>query len=204
MDPRRKRTAEALIAAAEEVFAQRDLDDVSVEEIARHAGVAVSSIYNHFGSKSGLHAAVVERALDIDRERMDAAYTADRSPIEQLRAAAEEYLRFALEHPEHFRMLAWPPKPGRNEAAQRTADELARRCAEQNARMSDTIKRGIETGDFRPVDPDAVATALWAAWNGIIGLAWRPDALGRDPEELRALLAVATNLVERGLHAPSN
>ena len=35
------------------------------------AGVAVSSIYNNFGSKEGLYAAVVARALDVDRDYWD-------------------------------------------------------------------------------------------------------------------------------------
>ena len=112
MDPRRQRTVDALLRAAEELFAEQPVQRVGVEAIAERAGVAVSSIYNHFGSKSGLHAAVVQRALDVDREYMDAAYTWQRTGVEQLYAAAEEYLRFYLEHPDYFRMLAFPSQPG--------------------------------------------------------------------------------------------
>ncbi len=49
------------------------------------------------------------------------------------------------------------------------------------------------------VDPERTATALWAAWNGILSPAWRPDALRHDPEELRRLLDVATDIVRHGL-----
>jgi TetR/AcrR family transcriptional regulator len=79
----------ALLAAAGEVFADRPLEGVTVEELARSAGVAVTSIYNHFGSKEGLFAELVDRALDVDREYMDIAYTPDRTPAEQIRAAGE-------------------------------------------------------------------------------------------------------------------
>jgi AcrR family transcriptional regulator len=204
MDPRTLRTTEALLDAAERVFAERALESVTVEEIAAEAGVAVGSIYNHFGSKAGLHAAVVERALEVDRTYMDRAYVDGRSPVDQIRAAAAEYLRFALDQPDHFRMLASPPAPGRYAAGRRTAEVLGRRRSqhpEENERLTAAIRRGVESGELRPVDPEATATALWAAWNGIIGLGWRPDGLRRDPAQLQELLCVAVDLVEFGLMA---
>ena len=199
VDPRKQRTIDALLAAAQPMFAERPVDEVTVEEIGRRAGVAVGSIYNNFGSKEGLYAAVVTRALDVDREYMDRAYTPDRSPIEQLLAASEQYLRFALDHPNFFRMLAFPAKPGPYPGAEETATLLSRRVDEQNARMVDAIERGVAEGSIRDLDPVKTATILWASWNGIISLAWRHDDLRQDPAGLRELLDRATDLVSYGL-----
>jgi len=199
VDPRKQRTLEALIAAAQAIFNERSADDVTVEEIADRAGVAIGSIYNHFGSKAGLQAAVVEHALDTDRHYMDRAYTAGRSPVEQIYAAAEQYLDFYLDHPEYFRMLAFPNEPGQYQAGQELSERLVRAVDEQNSRLVDALRQGIETGALRPVDPEEVATILWSAWNGIISLAWRPDTLRRPEPELRALLATATDIVATGL-----
>jgi TetR/AcrR family transcriptional regulator len=199
MDPRAERTVEALLGAAERLFSARPVADVTLEEIAAEAGVAVGSVYNHFGSKAGLHAAIVERALDTDRQFMDLAYTEERGPIEQLEAAAQEYLAFYLANPEYFRMLAFPSDPGRYQAGRELADRLAASVDEQNSRMVTAIRRGIEAGVVRDVDPEDVATVLWAAWNGVISLGWRPDALHRDDAELARLLQVATEAVSHGL-----
>lgn len=199
MDPRKRRTLDALLQAAEEIFRERPVEDATVEEIAERAGVAVGSIYNHFGSKGGLHAAVVERALDVDRHYMDRAYTADRTPIEQLYAAAEEYLGFYLAYPDYFRMLAFPGDPGQYSAGRETAERLARSVHEQNSRMVAALRGGIDAGAVRPIDPEEIATVLWSAWNGIISLAWRPDPLRRTEAELRKLLATATDIVAHGL-----
>lgn len=199
LDPRKQRTMDALLAAAEAMFSDRPVDEVTVEEIGQHAGVAVGSIYNNFGSKEGLYAAVVARALDVDRDYMDRAYTPDRNPIEQLLAASEEYLRFALDHPQFFRMLAFPAKPGPYPAAVETAALLSRRVDEQNARMVDAIERGISEGSIRQLDPQKTATILWASWNGIISLAWRHDELRQDPEALAELIKSAADLVSFGL-----
>jgi TetR/AcrR family transcriptional regulator len=199
MDPRKERTLTALRRAAEEIFRERSVDDVTVEEIAVHAGVAVSSIYNHFGSKAGLHAAVVERAVEVDRRYMDRAYRAGGSPIEQIYAAAEEYLAFYLTYPDYFRMLAFPSGPGQYAAGQELSERLARSVDEQNQRLVAALRGGIEAGVLRPVDPEQVATILWAAWNGIISLGWRPDALRRDEAGLRQLLATATDVIANGM-----
>lgn len=198
-DPRRQRSIQALLSAAETVFAQRPFDEVTVEEIAERAGVAVGSIYNNFGSKASLHAAVIDRALDVDREYMDRAYTRERSPIEQLQAAAEQYLRFYLDQPEFFRMLAFPAPLGHYPAAAQTAQRLAQRVDEQNARMVDAIERGIAEGTIRPLDARRTATALWASWNGVISLAWRPDGLREDEAGLAELLRIAADVVDSGL-----
>lgn len=199
VDPRKRRTLDALLEAADGIFRERPVDAVTVEEIAERAGVAVGSIYNNFGSKAGLHAAVVERALDADRRFMDRAYAADRGPIEQLHAAAEEYLGFYLSYPDYFRMLAFPGDPGRYPAGREIAERLARSVDEQNDRMVAALRAGVAAGTVREVDPEDVATVLWSAWNGIISLAWRPDSLRRTEPELRKLLTTATDVVVNGL-----
>lgn len=199
MDPRARRTVEALLQAAEKLFSKRAVDDVTVEEIATTAGVAVGSVYNHFGSKAGLHAALVERALDADRRFMDLAYVPGRSPVEQLYAAADSYLAFYLANPEYFRMLAAPADPGSYPAGRELAARLAASVDEQNSRMVEALRLGIEAGVIKKVDAEDAATVLWAAWNGIISLGWRSDGLRRTDDELRRLLRLAADLVAHGL-----
>ncbi|WP_216206805.1 TetR/AcrR family transcriptional regulator [Amycolatopsis aidingensis] len=199
MDPRKARTIEALLRAGEELFRRRSAEEVTVEELAGRAGVAVGSVYNHFGSKAGLHAAVLERAIRLDRDYMDRAYRRAGSPIARIYAAAEEYLAFYLAHPDYFRMLAFPNAPGQYPAGRELTERLARAVREQNERLVRALREGIEAGELRPVDPEETATVLWSAWNGIISLGWRPDALHRDEAGLRRLLAAATEMVANGL-----
>lgn len=188
-----------LLRAGEKLFSERAVDDVTVEQLAAHAGVAIGSIYNHFGSKHGLYAAVVERALDADREYMDRAYLDGRGPVEQLYAAAEQYLAFYLQHPDFFRMLAFPSAPGPYAAGQELVQRLARLVSEQNDRMVTALGNGVRAGQLRALDLDQTATVLWAAWNGVISLGWRPDGLRRTEAELRELLHATTDIVAQGL-----
>jgi AcrR family transcriptional regulator len=59
--PRDER-ARQLLEVAESVFASRGVQAASMEEIAEAAGVTKPILYDHFGSKDRLIAAVVERA----------------------------------------------------------------------------------------------------------------------------------------------
>ena len=79
------------------------------------------------------------------------------------------------------------------------AARLASRVGEHNARMTGAIERGIADGTIRPVDARRAATVLWARWNGVISLAWRPDEPREDEHGLAELLSIATDVVSWGL-----
>ena len=70
-----RRNREQLVASAHELFAASGLD-VSVEEITRHAGVGMGTLYRHFPTKEDLIDAVLEDAfaglLDAAKEASEA------------------------------------------------------------------------------------------------------------------------------------
>ncbi|GAB3311748.1 TetR family transcriptional regulator [Epidermidibacterium keratini] len=59
--PRRAR----ILAAASELFADRGVDAVSIEEIGHRAGIAGPSVYKHFGGKLPIVDALAQRASDV-------------------------------------------------------------------------------------------------------------------------------------------
>jgi AcrR family transcriptional regulator len=58
-DRLRKEATAAILAAAEEVFAEEGLHAASMSEIARRAGVAVGTLYNHFEDRQALIEALI-------------------------------------------------------------------------------------------------------------------------------------------------
>jgi AcrR family transcriptional regulator len=54
-------TRARLVEAAEQLFAERGVDSVSIREVNRHAGLAPSAVHYHFGSKEALLSAVIGR-----------------------------------------------------------------------------------------------------------------------------------------------
>jgi AcrR family transcriptional regulator len=72
---RKRETREAIVAAAERLFAVRGYDDVTVAEVADAAGVSVKTLFVHFRSKEDLVFAGEEKLLG----RL-LAMVADRAP----------------------------------------------------------------------------------------------------------------------------
>jgi AcrR family transcriptional regulator len=67
------RARELILDAAEVLFSNAHLDAVSFRDLAREAGVSLSAIHYHFGSKDALIEAVFHRRLDpMNAERLAA------------------------------------------------------------------------------------------------------------------------------------
>src|SRR5450755_3726444 len=60
-----RRNCEHLLAQAAEAFAERGADDVSLEEIARRAGVGIGTLYRHFPTRQALLEALARRASEL-------------------------------------------------------------------------------------------------------------------------------------------
>ena len=104
---RRTRTREAILDAAEVAFIDGGYRGARIGDIADAADVAVGSVYSYFGNKDGVYLALVERAADLFARYMAEAYHDGWSPLEQVMAAGDTYVRFYLEHPGAFRFLAF-------------------------------------------------------------------------------------------------
>jgi AcrR family transcriptional regulator len=59
-----RRNYQRLLAAAAAAFAERGADDVSLEEIARRAGVGIGTLYRHFPTRQALLEAVYRDQVD--------------------------------------------------------------------------------------------------------------------------------------------
>jgi AcrR family transcriptional regulator len=84
----REESAQAMLAAAEAVFAERGLHAASMNAIAARAGVAVGTLYNHFKDRDALlHALLAARHADfMARLHETEAKTARRPFADQLTA----------------------------------------------------------------------------------------------------------------------
>jgi AcrR family transcriptional regulator len=70
-------TAERILDAAVEVFWELPTDQISLDEIARRAGVTVQTVIRRFGGRDGLFAAAVERESERVRRQRDEAVPGD-------------------------------------------------------------------------------------------------------------------------------
>ena len=86
---------EAILLAADELFAGRSFAEVSVADVAAAAGASPALVFHYFGSKAALYAAVVERsdeALAAAQAEADAALSPGVPVRDRVRASLLVYL----------------------------------------------------------------------------------------------------------------
>ncbi|HEX4357676.1 MAG TPA: TetR/AcrR family transcriptional regulator [Pseudonocardia sp.] len=199
-DRRKARTRARILDAAEEFFASADPESATIVRIAEAADVAIATVYQHFAGKDDLHLAVVERALEHNERHMLTVYGSALPVPLKLIDAAGAYLRFYLETPQLFRVVAL--RQGR--VSEETADSpvaviMAERVDRMTQALARVIEDGIGDGSVRPVLPLDTAHFLWGACNGVIGLALRPDRLKLDDPAMRAALTQGVEILLAGL-----
>ena len=199
-DRRKAATSAAIMKAAERNFLDKGFHGTKIEDVASEADVATGSIYVHFGSKEGLYLALIERALHVEEAYLVDAFDGSKTPGEQLIAAGEAYLRFYVEHPGYFRMLAFPYfDTGPKQKADPVAARVAQLAEEQITRLARAIGAAVEAGQIRQVDPWRAAKFMWGAWVGVISLNLRPDRLRIKDDELASVLEEGRAMITFGL-----
>ena len=175
--PREER-ARQLLATAEQVFADRGIAAASMDEIAERAGVTKPVLYDHFGSKDGLLAAVIERAgADLGTAVESVVAEAD-GPDAALARGLRAYFTFMQEHRKAWLALL-------NETATNTAGAKAlEKIRDERARFIALL--------IAAEIPDADRARAMTYAQAVIGacerLATAPDGAALSPDELTSYL----------------
>jgi AcrR family transcriptional regulator len=164
--PRRRDEARALfrnaiLDAAEGVFAERGFHGARIQDIAERARIAVGTVYNHFSQKDEVLSALLEertegllaqvRAGGADpkgfRARLEARVARMLAYVEQHRA----FFAIANEHG----LFAGAVAPGARASA-RNLQQMATFRSVFRA----IVEEGVASGDLEPLDADALARFL--------------------------------------------
>jgi AcrR family transcriptional regulator len=152
------------VVAAKRLLAEADrADDVPIRAVAEAVGVTTPSIYLHFADKQELLGAVVADVFGELDAAMVAAAADETTPLGRLRAYGLAYVRFALDHPEHYRLAMLEPCPKPNVEV----DEVLHSSAFSH--MQATVEECIDAGIFRG-EPLAITFEMWAAAHGVAAL----------------------------------
>jgi TetR/AcrR family fatty acid metabolism transcriptional regulator len=170
---------EQIVQAAIKVFAEKGLEKGKIADIAREAGIGKGTVYEYFSSKEDLFSAIeqfviqgmlqdLQQWVEIDlppRQKLE--YIIDRS-METFLAMGESLLIVTELWAQSARGL-WH---GSSEMAIRGMYESYRKT------IVTILQAGIDSGDFRAMDTEGVATLLMAFLDGLI---WQYMIMN-DPE----------------------
>lgn len=100
--PERRRQ---LLEVARKVFGRRGYHTVTMDSVAKEAGVTKPILYDHFPSKRELYLALLESDLANLQKRLAEGLENSRGNRERIRASFQTYFDFVDEHAEGFRLL---------------------------------------------------------------------------------------------------
>ena len=152
----------ALVASGLEVLAEQGAEALNLREVARRAGVSHAAPYRHFADKTALIEAIAEdgfHQLWAAIEKVSSKHAKD-AP-HKLLALGLGYVRFAIDHPDHFRVMFTSARdPHANPslyAASKTGFGV----------LVETLRAGQVSGELAKGDPVEQAKTLWATMHGL-------------------------------------
>src|SRR5919201_1787743 len=169
-----------LLAVARRLFGRSGFHGVSMDEVAREAGVTKPILYDHFHSKEELYIALLDADAQALEDRVRAALAAPTGNRQRIRQSFQAYFDFVDEHAAGFRLFMQESMAG-------DGDELFRsKVQEVRDRILEEVPALIvreSQGGIPREDADTVALALV----GMVETAARHDPGGPKRKRQRAV-----------------
>ncbi len=165
------RNRAALLKATQEILAVKG-HATTVEDIAAHADVAVSTVYKHYKDKDALIAASIMTAFQ-EWELWAESFVADSSdPLEQLVIPMRVFVRLHQTHPHHARTLV------------NFFDVTAKIVPQLQEKLSSHIKALCKAGILNLENPATIAKSLHAVLTfAVINQVIDPRSTVKDCDE---------------------
>ncbi len=182
-------TVARVLDAACELFARQGISATTLDQVGALSRTGRGQLYLYFTGKSDLVAAVVaqqvQRVLDAQQPLLGTIRTAA-----DVRAWCDEAARqYSVEDPIRCPLGSLVHELAEQDGAARVA--LAEGFGRWQAELAAGLRRVEQRGELSAgADPDAVAAALLAAYEGGVLLA----GAARDPARLRIVLDAVTGL----------
>jgi len=175
-----RRNSELLLARAAEAFAERGADDVSLEEIARRAGVGIGTLYRHFPARQALLEAVYKDQVD-GLDTLGAKLVASESPGDALGDWMRAFVAFG--RTKRSLSSALVETIGKNSELMSACSMILR------GRTEELLSRAQDAGEARP---EVRCGDIFRLTHGLI---MATEADPSDPEQPGRLLALVIDSV---------
>ena len=196
--PPRPDKEQAILDAAEPLFAQYGFEGVSLDSIAVAAGISRHNLLYYFPSKDALYRKVLDRVLDLWLECMAAISVSD-NPQEALSAYIAAKLRFSREQPAGSQVFTREVIAG----APRYAEAIEQRVTPMLREDLKTLEKWAKEGRIARIDFTHLMFLIWSVTQAYADLAPQfAMLLGKPKLEAKDFAAaekVLTRLVMAGV-----
>jgi len=175
MPPRHKSDRERLadrariLDAARDLFLSRGTEAVTMREIGRRVQCSATALYLHFRDKEDLIRSLCDndfRAMAEDQRTV----MREPDPVLRLTRLARGYVRFAVECPNHYRLMFMTERPPCD--PEQSAIEYGNPEQDAYAQLKAAVQAVFDARLFRHdlTDPELIAQTLWAGMHGVCAL----------------------------------
>ena len=172
-----------IINSARKFYADKDFDEVSMDEIAEDIGLGKSTLYNYFKNKEALYFAIQLRGIHIWIEMVKKEVKNGNTGLEKLKLYINATREFSKNYPNCLRMLYSPTS---NKQLDMDKLESSAEFKEVKELFKDlmfigieSIQTGIDDGEIRSdVDPVEATILLSVIINGTVNMgSWSKEIL---------------------------
>jgi AcrR family transcriptional regulator len=176
-------TRDDILNAAAQIISQKGYHATSMQDIAESVQLQKASLYHHISSKQDILLALLDKALDLLIERMQAVVALPLSPEDKLRRGMRVYLETLLEHRDLAAVLLLEH---RSLDPEYHARHVPRRDRFEKM-WRELIREGQRNGSFNSGDAALAGRALLGVLNWTI--TWYRDDGKLSPQTLADRLA---------------
>ena len=173
MGPKERREREReeirgrILEAARELFASDGYEAVTMRRIADRIEYSPTAIYFHFKDKETL----LKELCSIDFHSLARQFGPIGKigdPIERLRRAGHAYIRFGIDHPNHYRLMFMTPHPPIDDPDVDKGNPEEDAYAFVRGIVADAVEQKLLRPELK--DVDLVTQTVWAAVHGVVSL----------------------------------
>jgi AcrR family transcriptional regulator len=169
-DRERQELRTRILDAARRLFVEQGYDAVTMRKIAEAIEYSPTAIYFHFQDKETLLRELCDTDFSaLAQQFQKIAKIAD--PVDRLRHIGRAYVAFAIDHPNHYRLMFMTPSPAAKKIEE---SRIARGNPEEDAYafLRATVAEAIAAGRLRAElkDADLVSQMVWAGTHGVVSL----------------------------------
>lgn len=154
-------TSDTILKIAARLFIKKGYTATSMREIAAEAGIGKATIYYHFPDKEAIATALIKQTFTEMRGALK-IMEAEQDPRQRITKAVTDSVEYLLDSADIISIMR-REIPGSRDMMQLEFRSFVNQYLDL---LAEAVRRGIDQGIFRPVDPDSTARVLMTMIQG--------------------------------------
>jgi AcrR family transcriptional regulator len=188
---RSEQVRKAILDIAMEMGIREGFDSVSIRKIIHQMNYSTGVVYHHFKDRQEIIDAIEEEETGRLNRIIESIQDANKDVLSNMEATFHRVMLLAFEEPEKYNLIVLHKYSRRSPERPRWLQYL-----------SEHLKKGMEDGIVREMDPEKAAFTIWSSFLGFNLMISRLRNLKLD--EVETLFSAQYDMILRGIARPDH